>query len=108
MMYSSFHAFNDITTGDNKCSSLDFDKFGHKFGPHGEQEPGETTHQENAQNSLCCGGYNAQSGWDPVTGLGTVDFAKLSKILNVDAKQEEVAVAAAEAELEALEAKDKL
>jgi subtilase family serine protease len=41
--------FNDITTGDNKCTES------------------------------CCAkvGYEATKGWDPVTGLGTPNFAKL-------------------------------
>eukprot|EP00026_Physarum_polycephalum_P005572 Phypoly_transcript_05607.p1 GENE.Phypoly_transcript_05607~~Phypoly_transcript_05607.p1 ORF type:complete len:579 (+),score=122.11 Phypoly_transcript_05607:130-1866(+) len=41
--------FNDITTGDNKCT----------------------------ENCCAKDGYEATKGWDPVTGLGTPNFAKL-------------------------------
>jgi subtilase family serine protease len=42
-------AFNDITTGNNKCTESCCDQYG----------------------------YNAARGWDPATGLGTPNFAKL-------------------------------
>ena len=41
---------NDIVTGDNKCS---------------------------ATAPCCPHGYNAVSGWDPASGLGSVDYSKM-------------------------------
>jgi len=49
--YSSQY-INDITSGNNKCT-------------------------ENG-NVCCTQGFNAASGWDPVTGLGSVDFTKFA------------------------------
>merc|ERR1712039_897983 len=54
--YEGSDVFNDITQGSNKCAR--------------SGEP-------------CCGGYEAGPGWDPVTGLGTVNFAKVMEILHV-------------------------
>lgn len=50
ILYSKAALFtNDVTVGKNNCTSSD----------------------------VCCGeGFNATSGWDPVSGLGTLDFAK--------------------------------
>ena len=49
---------NDITSGDNKCSSL----FTTRLGRY---------------NHTCCReGFYATNGWDPVTGLGSVNFNK--------------------------------
>lgn len=46
---------NDITSGSNKCA------------------PGLTSKSA----SVCCTqGFQATKGWDPVTGLGSVDFKK--------------------------------
>jgi len=54
-LYKSQGSFaNDITSGTNKCS---------------------------ASASQCCRqGYAAITGWDPVTGFGSVDFKKLQAI----------------------------
>jgi len=44
--------YNDITTGNNNCCQ---------------------------KQQWCCGrshGFNATWGWDPVTGLGSLDFSK--------------------------------
>merc|ERR1711907_129812 len=47
--------FNDITQGDNKCTA----------------------------SPVCCSqGFVATSGWDPVTGLGSVDFAKFKDLFS--------------------------
>lgn len=47
-------AFNDITTGSNRC----------------------------ADNAICCdNGFHAGNSWDPVTGLGAPNFQVLGKIL---------------------------
>ena len=54
--YSSQFA-KDITTGYNKCSAL--------FRENG------------VRTSICCKeGFNATIGWDPVTGLGSVNYEK--------------------------------
>lgn len=50
-------AFTDITEGTNNCCA----------------NPGEG-HQQ-----VCCEyGFKAQDGWDPVSGLGTINFSKLA------------------------------
>jgi len=50
--------WNDITSGNNACSS------------------------GNQDTAVCCNeGFTAQAGWDPVTGLGTPKFDKLAEIL---------------------------
>lgn len=43
--------FNDITSGDNRCT----------------------------ETSCCSYGFDSADGWDPVTGLGTVNFAALRR-----------------------------
>jgi len=55
LLYANPDAFNDITIGDNRCSS---------------------------KGTSCCGGYDATEGWDPVTGLGTPDFTKLEEAVS--------------------------
>eukprot|EP00741_Cyanophora_paradoxa_P005383 tig00000881_g5221.t1 len=46
--------FNDVTSGDNKCIAWD-----------------------GAGKPFCCRyGFTATEGWDPVSGLGSLDFAK--------------------------------
>jgi tripeptidyl-peptidase-1 len=50
--------FNDITSGDNKCCA------------GGEGSP------------VCCEyGFYCSKGWDPVTGLGSVNFSALKQAL---------------------------
>jgi tripeptidyl-peptidase-1 len=49
-------AFNDITDGDNRCT------------------------EEGC--SPACKGFNAFKGWDPVTGLGTPNYGKMSAALD--------------------------
>jgi len=56
VIYASPSAFNDITSGDNKCG---------------------TCQQGTCK---CCGGYDAAVGWDAVTGLGSVDFGKFEAL----------------------------
>jgi len=60
-MYANPSAFNDITSGDNKCG--------------GQSSANKGTGQIN-----CCGGWSAKTGWDAVTGLGSVDFMKFENI----------------------------
>eukprot|EP00929_Paragymnodinium_shiwhaense_P011001 TRINITY_DN11619_c0_g1_i1.p1 TRINITY_DN11619_c0_g1~~TRINITY_DN11619_c0_g1_i1.p1 ORF type:complete len:634 (-),score=111.15 TRINITY_DN11619_c0_g1_i1:603-2447(-) len=55
LLYANPDAFNDITVGDNRCAS---------------------------KGTLCCGGYDARVGWDPVTGLGTPDFSQLEQAVS--------------------------
>lgn len=56
ILYESHHHYaNDITVGNNSCSS----------------------------NGICCKdlGFNATKGWDPVTGLGSINFKAFMKYL---------------------------
>jgi len=55
-LYAATNFINDITEGMNQC--LD-DQYG---------------------GSCCASGFNATVGWDPVTGLGSVDYAKFKDI----------------------------
>lgn len=59
-LYSTNVTFtNDITSGSSQCLSV--------------HNRGHTV--------VCCeSGYNATVGWDPVTGLGSVDYAKFKTI----------------------------
>jgi len=51
-------AFRDITVGANRCTGI--------YGSH--------------QNYTCCPyGFNATTGWDPVTGLGSIDYPALKQ-----------------------------
>jgi len=60
-MYQNPSAFNDITKGDNKC--------------------GGAGSQDRTSGTIpCCGGYDAQVGWDAATGLGSVNFPKFEAI----------------------------
>jgi len=62
---SSAAVFNDVTRGDNHCV---------------------------AQNAFCCDqGFKATSGWDPVTGLGSLDYAAFEKAFTSDLDAAEVA-----------------
>lgn len=55
-LYQNGGIFNDITSGFNNCA---------------------------ASADVCCDeGFYATSGWDPVTGLGSVDFAKFSTVFS--------------------------
>ena len=51
-------AFNDITVGDNHCTGVS-----------------GTTY------TCCPYGFNATKAWDPVTGLGTINFVELRNAL---------------------------
>ena len=55
--YASF--INDINTGDNQCSAL-YEDCGY--------------YNCYYYNTCCSTGFYATSGWDPVTGLGSVNF----------------------------------
>ena len=50
-------AFNSITIGDNNCEELD----------------------ENGVADCCKYGFKSASGWDPVNGLGSPNFAVLKE-----------------------------
>lgn len=53
---SEKNVFNDVLSGHNKCMS-----------------------DQNAAEVVCCeSGFHATDGWDPVTGLGSVNFDQLS------------------------------
>ena len=56
-------SFNDITSGNNKC---------------GSDEAKATV-----PGGCCSQGFDAEEGWDPVTGLGSVDFAKFKRLFGV-------------------------
>jgi tripeptidyl-peptidase-1 len=50
-------SFNDITSGNNKCAA------------------------QGTFRTVCCDqGFEATAGWDPLTGLGSVDFAKFEAL----------------------------
>jgi hypothetical protein len=55
-LYANYQKFtNDVTSGDNNCVS---------------------------GGDICCGsGYNSIAGWDPVTGLGSVNFTLFREVL---------------------------
>lgn len=55
LLYKHSGVFNDITKGDNKCARA---------------------------GDKCCGGYKAGVGWDAATGLGSVNYARLSAAVN--------------------------
>lgn len=56
LLYTNSSLFmNDITSGDNKCAG---------------------TGVKSTVN-CCTQGFTAVAGWDPVTGLGTVDYGKM-------------------------------
>ena len=55
---------HDITSGSNYCSA------------------GYTQSSSHNATLTCCNqGYHSAKGWDPVTGLGSVDFAKMLQVL---------------------------
>ena len=54
ILYSNPGAFNDITQGDNNCTS---------------------------SGKMCCAGYSAGPGWDAVTGMGSPKFEALKAAL---------------------------
>ena len=61
LLYSTYSNWvkNDITSGNTKCC------------------------HEDGTDTICCSqGYNAVPGWDPATGLGSVNFASLAASLN--------------------------
>jgi hypothetical protein len=56
-LYQNYSLFaNDITSGNNKCA-------------------------EEAHDVCCTQGFYAASGWDPVTGLGSIDFVGLYDLI---------------------------
>eukprot|EP00927_Polykrikos_kofoidii_P013184 TRINITY_DN15721_c0_g1_i4.p1 TRINITY_DN15721_c0_g1~~TRINITY_DN15721_c0_g1_i4.p1 ORF type:complete len:656 (+),score=97.01 TRINITY_DN15721_c0_g1_i4:294-1970(+) len=62
-MYQNPSAFNDIVQGDNKCG-------------------GSGSVDQISGFIPCCGGYDASTGWDAATGLGSVNFPKFQKMFN--------------------------
>ena len=61
-LYANPNAFvNDITSGDIKCGAQNY--YGY--------------------NTCCMQGFYAASGWDPATGLGSIDYGKFVGALNV-------------------------
>jgi len=65
-MYQNPSAFFDITEGHNKCG--------------GFRSMDPLTHE-----IPCCGGYDAKTGWDAATGLGSVNFPKFEAIFESSA-----------------------
>ena len=57
---SNWYPFNDITSGNNKCPSLD-----------------------NGTAECCESGFYTAKGWDPVTGLGSIQYPNLTAIFNI-------------------------
>jgi len=64
---SSF--INDITSGDNKCSALYCSSYIYYF---------NSRYCKEYNNTCCKEGFHATKGWDPVTGLGSIDFENFS------------------------------
>ena len=60
--YSEYYA-NDITSGSNFCVA---------------------TRREDVPPVCCDQGYFATKGWDPVTGIGSVDFARFLAFFSRD------------------------
>ena len=58
-LYANYPAFtNDITSGDNKCMAVGY------------------------MGVRCCReGFYAATGWDPVTGLGSIDFKRFQQVM---------------------------
>ena len=57
VLYSGYTSFaNDIVSGSNKCPAI--------------------------SGTCCMEGFNAASGWDPATGLGSIDFSKFMTALS--------------------------
>ncbi len=56
-LYANPKAFNDITSGENNCAA--------------QSEP----------TNCCSSGFYSASGWDPVTGLGSINYNSLESIL---------------------------
>ena len=57
LLYANPDAFTDITIGDSSCSEQEF----------------------------CCpkAYYSAQTGWDPVSGLGTPNYVRLAEVIDL-------------------------
>ena len=56
-LYANSSTFvNDITSGNNRCGGLD----------------------SNQRYTCCTEGFFATSGWDPTTGLGSIDYRRMS------------------------------
>ena len=59
-LYANPNMFNDIISGNNNCCAP----------------------QDNLNPPQCClSGFSASSGWDPTTGLGSINYTNLAKIL---------------------------
>ncbi len=60
-LYTYAHQFaNDVTVGENNCAG------------------------KNEYAVLCCSqGFHASKGWDPVTGLGSINFDKFNQTLHI-------------------------
>jgi len=63
--------FQDVTSGHNKCCS------------------------EYAKSTCCKSGFTSMSGWDPVTGWGSVNLNNLAQVFNVTIPQDQVTTNAA-------------
>lgn len=63
------HFIMDITSGDNRCAAMSY-------------------YWWYSSHTCCKEGFNATIGWDPVTGLGSIDFDKFSAAaLRISKKQ---------------------
>ena len=69
-LYTNPSAFvNDITRGNNKCAALN----------------------QYATFTCCRQGFSAVTGWDPATGLGSIDYKKLAASQNPPPSQAPIA-----------------
>jgi tripeptidyl-peptidase-1 len=72
LLYSKKMAgvYNDITTGHNKCCVSDI---------------------PNVEGKCCPNGFEAASGWDPITGLGSIDIGEFLKVvMDLPPKSEDI------------------
>ena len=59
-----FSVYNDILSGNNKCAAYS---------------------GNNPSNAFCCdSGFYTTTGWDPVTGFGSINFGNLSALLETE------------------------
>lgn len=76
ILYKYGHLFvNDVISGDNHCRPLTNQEY--------EEKSQEKDKEINLLNkSICCNeGFTARKGWDPVTGLGTINFEKFRQVM---------------------------
>mmetsp|Transcript_26476 Transcript_26476/g.36459 ORF Transcript_26476/g.36459 Transcript_26476/m.36459 type:complete len:700 (+) Transcript_26476:293-2392(+) len=65
-LYNNSKSFKDITSGSNKCCAYT---------------------GSNPSSATCCSsGFTTATGWDPMTGLGSISFPAMAALFNVTAE----------------------